>query len=63
VLETVRVDNDPVAESLELAKAGPDPEVVLARLSWLARGGGVKPQVSSYEWTGLLYYPPQRLGA
>jgi hypothetical protein len=29
VLETVRVDNDPVALSLELAKAGPDPEVVL----------------------------------
>ena len=26
VLETVRVDNDPVALSLELAKAGPDPE-------------------------------------
>jgi hypothetical protein len=29
VLEIVRVDNDPVALSLELAKAGPDPEVVL----------------------------------
>src|SRR5919202_7011299 len=29
VLETVRVDNDPVALSLELATAGPDPEVVL----------------------------------
>jgi transposase len=29
VLQTVRVDNDPVALSLELAKAGPDPEVVL----------------------------------
>jgi hypothetical protein len=29
VLETVRIDNDPVALSLELAKAGPDPEVVL----------------------------------
>jgi hypothetical protein len=24
-LETVRIDNDPVALSLELAKAGPDP--------------------------------------
>src|SRR5829696_7841128 len=31
VLETVRIDNDPVALSLELAKAGPDPEVVLER--------------------------------
>src|SRR5438094_4067247 len=29
VLECVRIDNDPVAMSLELAKAGPDPEVVL----------------------------------
>jgi hypothetical protein len=29
VLEIVRVANDPVALSLELAKAGPDPEVVL----------------------------------
>ncbi len=28
-LETVRIDNDPVALALELAKAGPDPEVVL----------------------------------
>jgi hypothetical protein len=36
VLETVRVDNDPVALSLELAKAGPDPEVVLeATYGWL----------------------------
>ena len=29
VLEIVRVDNDPVALSLALAKGGPDPEVVL----------------------------------
>ena len=29
VLETVRIDNDPVALSLEMAKAGPDPEVAL----------------------------------
>ena len=29
VLETVRIANDPVALSLELAKAGPDPEVAL----------------------------------
>ena len=39
VLETVRVDNDPVALSLELAKAGPDPEVVLEATygrSWAA---------------------------
>jgi transposase len=28
-LETVRIDNDPVALSVELAKAGPDPEVIL----------------------------------
>ena len=35
VLETVRVDNDPVALSLELAKAGPHPEVVLeATYGW-----------------------------
>ena len=29
VLDTVRIDNDPVALSLELAKAGADPEVAL----------------------------------
>jgi transposase len=35
VLEIVRVDNDPVALSLGLAKAGPDPEVVLeATYGW-----------------------------
>jgi transposase len=35
VLQTVLVDNDPVALSLELAKAGPDPEVVLeATYGW-----------------------------
>ena len=28
-LETVRIDNDPVALGLEMAKAGPDPQVVL----------------------------------
>jgi hypothetical protein len=40
VLETVRVDNDPVALSLELAKAGPDPEVVLeATYGWVRREG------------------------
>jgi hypothetical protein len=27
VVECVRIDNDPVALSLEVAKAGPDPEV------------------------------------
>src|SRR5215204_2259033 len=35
VLETVRIDNDPVALSVEIAKAGPDPEVVLeATYGW-----------------------------
>jgi hypothetical protein len=34
-LGCVRVDNDPVALGLELAKAGPDPEVVLeATYGW-----------------------------
>ncbi|MDQ6726479.1 MAG: hypothetical protein M3066_10000 [Actinomycetota bacterium] len=34
-LETVRITNDPVALALELAKAGPDPEVVLeATYGW-----------------------------
>ena len=34
-LETVRINNDPVALALELAKAGPDPEVVLeATYGW-----------------------------
>ncbi len=35
VLERVRIDNDPVALALEIAKAGPDPEVVLeATYGW-----------------------------
>jgi transposase len=34
-LDWVRIDNDPVALGLELAKAGPDPEVVLeATYGW-----------------------------
>ncbi len=34
-LETVRIDNDPVVLALEIAKAGPDPEVVLeATYGW-----------------------------
>ena len=34
-LSVVRVDNDPVALSLALAKAGPDPEVVMeATYGW-----------------------------
>src|SRR2546430_13056482 len=34
-LETVRIDNDPVVLGLELAKAGPDPQVVLeATYGW-----------------------------
>jgi hypothetical protein len=28
-LESVRIDNDPVALALQVAKVGPDPEVVL----------------------------------
>jgi hypothetical protein len=32
-------------------------DYALARVSWLARGGGVKYQVSSHEWVGPLYYP------
>ena len=39
-LETVRISNDPVALGLELAKAGPDPEVVLeATYGWVRREG------------------------
>jgi hypothetical protein len=34
-LETVRIGNDPVALGLEIAKVGPDPEVVLeATYGW-----------------------------
>ena len=34
-LSTVRIDNDPVALGLQIAKAGPDPEVVLeATYGW-----------------------------
>jgi hypothetical protein len=36
VVDTVRIDNDPVALSCEVAKAGPDPEVVLeATYGWV----------------------------
>jgi hypothetical protein len=36
----VRIENDPVALGLELAKAGPDPEVVLeATYGWVRREG------------------------
>ena len=39
-LETVRIDNDPVALALEIAKAGPDPEVVLeATYGWYWAAG------------------------
>ncbi|MBV6702722.1 IS110 family transposase [Kitasatospora aureofaciens] len=35
LLETVRIDNDPIALALEVAKAGPNPEVVLeATYGW-----------------------------
>ncbi|HEY4791948.1 MAG TPA: hypothetical protein VIJ05_11565, partial [Actinomycetes bacterium] len=40
VLETVRVDNDPVALSLELAKAGPTP-----RWSWRPPMAGTGPSI------------------
>jgi DNA-binding MarR family transcriptional regulator len=34
-LETVRIENDPVALALEMAKAGSDPEVILeATYGW-----------------------------
>ena len=39
-LETVRIDNDPVALGLEIAKAGPDPDVVLeATYGWVRHEG------------------------
>jgi hypothetical protein len=39
-LGVVRIDNDPVALSLEIAKAGQDPEVVLeATYGWVRRDG------------------------
>src|SRR5947208_1478141 len=39
-LDMVRIDNDPVALPLEIAKAGPDPEVVLeATYGWVRREG------------------------
>jgi hypothetical protein len=39
-LETVRIENDPVALSLEIAKAGQGPEVVLeATYGWVRREG------------------------
>ncbi|MDQ3680369.1 MAG: IS110 family transposase, partial [Actinomycetota bacterium] len=35
VLDTVRIDNDPIGLAAELAKAGPEPEVAMeATLGW-----------------------------
>jgi hypothetical protein len=45
VLETVRVDNDPVALSLELAKAGPD-----------RRGTGIGRVAAARKLLTLVYY-------
>ena len=41
-LETVRIDNDPVALALEIAKAGPDP-----RWCWRPRTVGTGPRMCS----------------
>ncbi len=39
-ISVVRIDNDPVALGLEIAKAGPDPEVVLeATYGWVRSEG------------------------
>jgi hypothetical protein len=39
-LAAVRIDNDPVALGLEIAKAGPDPQVVLeATYGWVRHEG------------------------
>jgi tetratricopeptide (TPR) repeat protein len=72
LLEEALSHIDPVVEPLRtavlLARLGDHRRMAwgepaaLARLSWLARGGGVKYQVSSGERVGSLYYPPQRLG-
>ena len=44
-LETVRIENDPVALALEIAKAGPDPEVVLeATYGWYWAADVLRPQ-------------------
>ena len=37
-LDTVRIDNDPVALAAELAKAGEHPEVILGSNLWLVLG-------------------------
>jgi len=38
VVDTVRIDNDPVALSCAVAEAGPDPEVVIC-CAWAAARG------------------------
>jgi hypothetical protein len=58
-LSTVSIDNDPVALALEVAKAGPDPEVVLeATYGWYwaadvleAAGAQVQLQILRIELT------------
>ena len=37
-IDTVRIDNDPIALSAEVAKAGPQPEVILEQGSRQSRG-------------------------
>lgn len=53
-LECVRIDNDPVALSLELAKAGPNPEIALeATYGWYwAANVRAKGLVSDVRITG-----------
>ena len=51
VLEVVRIVNDPVALSLELAKAGPDPEVALeATYGWYWAADCWRPTAPACIW-------------
>ena len=51
VLECVRIVNDPVALSLELAKAGPDPEVALeATYGWYWAADCCRPMAPTCIW-------------
>jgi len=51
-LSTVSIDNDPVALSLEVARAGPDPEVVLEATSMggIGRPTCSKPRARTCIW-------------